>query len=66
MGRAGLQDCYRHVDALSHQLLGLHDRFGFSNSSWLVYSTQIDMQQVSPVAEPSYGVNIVTANAQCF
>ncbi|XP_023660309.2 protein Niban 1-like [Paramormyrops kingsleyae] len=61
MGRAELQDCYRHVDALSHQLLGLHDRFGFSNSSWLVHSTQIDMQQLMRNAAYTFELLLQTA-----
>ncbi|XP_048831943.1 protein Niban 1-like [Brienomyrus brachyistius] len=61
MGRAELQDCYRHVDTLSHQLLGLRDRFRFSNSSWLVHNTQIDMQQLMRNAAYTFELLLQTA-----
>uniref|UniRef100_A0A8C7PG05 Niban 1/2/3 domain-containing protein n=1 Tax=Oncorhynchus mykiss TaxID=8022 RepID=A0A8C7PG05_ONCMY len=43
--RPNLLSCYQRISSLHDQLHDLQERFGFSNISSLVHSTQIDLQQ---------------------
>ncbi|CDQ62849.1 unnamed protein product [Oncorhynchus mykiss] len=47
LSRPNLLSCYQRINSLHDQLHDLQERFGFSNISSLVHSTQIDLQQVN-------------------
>uniref|UniRef100_A0A8C8GFC7 Niban 1/2/3 domain-containing protein n=1 Tax=Oncorhynchus tshawytscha TaxID=74940 RepID=A0A8C8GFC7_ONCTS len=47
LSRPNLLSCYQRINSLHDQLHDLQERFGFSNISSLVHSTQIDLQQYS-------------------
>ncbi|XP_063057333.1 protein Niban 1a [Engraulis encrasicolus] len=46
MSKANLQSCYQRVGELQHQLKELQQRFNFTNTTGLIHSTQIDIQQL--------------------
>uniref|UniRef100_A0A8C7SPJ5 Niban 1/2/3 domain-containing protein n=1 Tax=Oncorhynchus mykiss TaxID=8022 RepID=A0A8C7SPJ5_ONCMY len=46
LSRPNLLSCYQRISSLHDQLHDLQERFGFSNISSLVHSTQIDLQQL--------------------
>ncbi|XP_038854728.1 protein Niban 1 [Salvelinus namaycush] len=46
LSRPNLLSCYQRINSLHDQLHDLQERFGFSNISSLVHSTQIDLQQL--------------------
>ncbi|CAB1332228.1 unnamed protein product [Coregonus sp. 'balchen'] len=46
LSRPNLLSCYQRINSLHDQLHNLQERFGFSNISSLVHSTQIDLQQL--------------------
>uniref|UniRef100_A0A8C8LZ03 Niban 1/2/3 domain-containing protein n=1 Tax=Oncorhynchus tshawytscha TaxID=74940 RepID=A0A8C8LZ03_ONCTS len=49
-----LLSCYQRINSLHDQLHDLQERFGFSNISNLVHSTQIDLQQLIENAAYSF------------
>uniref|UniRef100_A0A8C7K5L2 Niban apoptosis regulator 1a n=1 Tax=Oncorhynchus kisutch TaxID=8019 RepID=A0A8C7K5L2_ONCKI len=52
--KPNLLSCYQRINSLHDQLHDLQERFGFSNISNLVHSTQIDLQQLIENAAYSF------------
>ncbi|KAM8874302.1 protein Niban 1a [Spinachia spinachia] len=47
MARPNLLSCYQKIASLQERLQDLQERFGLSNVSGVIYSTQIDLQQLT-------------------
>ncbi|XP_038858829.1 protein Niban 1-like [Salvelinus namaycush] len=54
LSKPNLLSCYQRINSLHDQLHDLQERFGFSNISNLVHSTQIDLQQLIENAAYSF------------
>ncbi|XP_029563917.1 protein Niban 1a [Salmo trutta] len=54
LSKPNLLSCYQRINSLHDQLHNLQERFGFSNISNLVHSTQIDLQQLIENAAYSF------------
>lgn len=46
MVKPNLLSCYQKIASMQDKQQNLHDRFGFSNTTGLIHSTQIDLEQV--------------------
>lgn len=46
MAKPNLLSCYQKIASMQDKQQNLQDRFGFSNTTGLIHSTQIDLEQV--------------------
>ncbi|XP_045543834.1 protein Niban 1 [Salmo salar] len=65
LSKPNLLSCYQRINSLHDQLHDLQERFGFSNISNLVHSTQIDLQQLIENAAYSFELLFYKAKENC-